>query len=178
MERFNCQDHFMLPNQWFSCVCGFQHPPRPDELFLPLYPAGGIAPISIFPFLNPYKCFCYKIFSCNSDNRLSLLYSSTGYGRNIFWEDTKDFSARTNNSSRWQVVGDCRIFKTGVNNYQKKRFSGLPGNFHFAHAVFRKQSIFFGSPNGKKMPRKINLSHSEVCVNRYLTTEVLGLYNI
>ena len=115
---------------------------RPGELFLPLYPAGGIAPISIFPFLNPYKCFCYKIFSCNSDNRLSLLYSSTGYGRNILWEDTKDFCARTNNSSRWQVVGDCRIFKTGVNNYQKKRFSGLPGNFHFAHAVFRKQSIF------------------------------------
>ena len=99
-----------------------------------------------FPSPNLYTCFCYKILSCKSDNRISLLYSSTGYGRNILWEDTKDFSGRTNIRGRGEVAGCYRKFKTDLNNCQKKRFSGLPGNFHFAHAVFRKQSIFFGSP--------------------------------
>ena len=117
---------------------------RPGELFVPLYLAEGIVPISIFSPLNPYKCFCYKILSCKSDNRISLLYSFTGYGRNILWEDTKDLSARTNNHSRWQVAA-------GVSNCRKKRFSCLPGNFHFAHAVSRKQTIFFGSPHHFKI---------------------------
>jgi len=116
---------------------------RPGELFLPLYLAGGIAPISIFPSLWPYKCFCYKILSCKSDNRIiSLLYPSTGYGRNILWEDTEDFSAHTNIRSRWEVAGGCRKFKTGLNNCQKKGFPAYWVTFIFPMRFFANKVFF------------------------------------
>ena len=83
----------------------------------------------------------YKIVSCKSDNRISLLFSSTGYGWNILWENTKDFSSRTNICSRREVAGGCRKIKPGLNNCQKKDFPAsrvtliLPMRF-FANKVF------------------------------------------
>ena len=53
------------------------------NFFYPFTRPEKLCRFPFFPFLYPYKCFCYKILSCKSDNRTSLLYSSTGYGRYI-----------------------------------------------------------------------------------------------
>ena len=51
-----------------------------SEHFLPLNPAGKVAPISIFVLpLIRVSVFCYKIFFYSLNNRFSLPHPSTGY---------------------------------------------------------------------------------------------------
>ena len=121
----------------------------PGWTFLTLRPGWrNCIDFHFFPLSIRLNIFGYKILSCNSDNLISLPYSSRGYRRNILWDNTSDITLvlarRTIAGGRQQVaVEKLKLAWIIV----KERFSGVPGNFHFGHAVFRKQSILFGSPS-------------------------------
>ena len=111
--------------------------------FLPLYPAGEIGPISVFPSHNLYNFF----FVIRSSLILSIIVYLSSihppvYGRNISWEDTEDVWARTNNRSRWQVEDGCRISKRLAWMIVKTVFPDFRGTFTLPMRFFANKVYF------------------------------------